>query len=98
MDDQVLSIIRNNFDLSDEIAELDQLMGECAAFTEEKLHLQNLLAQICANEEASDTDRQNAARVLIKHSDLRAAIMSVPNYEIFYDEILQAVKHGSLRH
>lgn len=98
MDDQVLSIIRNNFDLSNDIAELEQFMGECVAFTEEKLHLQNLLAQICANEEASDTDRQNAARVLIKHSDLRAAIESIPNYEMLIDEVIQAVKHGGVRH
>jgi len=98
MDDQVLSIIRNNFDLSDEIAELEQFIEESVAFTVEKLHLQNLLAQICANKEASDTDRQNAARVLIKHSDLRAVIESVPNYEMLIDEMIQAVKHGGVRH
>ena len=98
MDDQVLSIIRNNFDLSDEIAELEKFIGNVRSFSEEKLHLQHLLAQICANEEASDTDRQDAARVLIKHSDLRAAIESVPNYEMLIDEMIQAVRHGGVRH
>lgn len=98
MDDQVLSIIRNNFDLSDEIAELETFIDNVRSFSVEKLHLQNLLAQICANEEASDIDRQNAARVLIKHSDLRAAIESVPNYKMLIDEMIQAVRHGGLRH
>lgn len=98
MDLKIIDIVRNTFDLSDDIKELKAEIERADNFSAEKLQLQYMLAQICANEAASTKDRQDAARILIDNSDLRAAIQSVPDYTMLIDEMIQAVKNGSVRH
>jgi alpha-galactosidase/6-phospho-beta-glucosidase family protein len=98
MDLKIIDIVRNTFDLSDELIELKDEIERADNFSAEKLQLQYMLAQICANEAASTKDRQDAARILIHNSDLRAAIQSVPDYKMLIDEMIQAVKNGSVRH
>lgn len=98
MDLKIIDIVRNTFDLSDDIKELKAEIERADNFSAEKLQLQYMLAQICANEAASTKDRQDAARILINNSDLRAAIQSVPDYTMLIDEMIQAVKNGSVRH
>jgi hypothetical protein len=98
MDAKIIDIVRTTFDLSDEIKELKAEMERAENFSAEKLQIQYMLSQICANVNASDNDRMEAARILIDNSDLRAAIESVPNKEILIDEMIQAVKNGSVRH
>ena len=98
MDLKIIDIVRNTFDLSDDIKELKAEIERADNFSAGKLQLQYMLAQICANEAASTKDRQDAARILIDNSDLRAAIQSVPDYTMLIDEMIQAVKNGSVRH
>jgi len=98
MDLKIIDIVKNTFDLSDELKELKAEIERADNFSAEKVQLQYMLAQICSNEAASDKDRQDAARILINNSDLRAAIESVPDYEMLIDEMIQAVKNGSVRH
>lgn len=98
MDAKIIDIVRTTFDLSDDIKELKAEIKRAENFSAEKLQIQYMLAQICANENASDNDRLEAARILIDNSDLRAAIESVPNYQILIDEMIQAVRNGSVRH
>jgi hypothetical protein len=98
MDAKIIDIVRTTFDLSDDIKQLKAEIESAGNFSAEKLQIQYMLAQICANANASENDRMEAARVLIQHSDLRAAIESVPNKEILIDEMIQAVRHGGLRH
>jgi hypothetical protein len=98
MDAKIIDIVRMTFDLSEDIQDLKAEIERAENFSAEKLQIQYMLAQICANVNASDNDRMEAARILIDNSDLRAAIESVPNYEILIDEIIQAVKNGSVRH
>lgn len=98
MDAKIIDIVRTTFDLSDDIKELKAEIKRAENFSAEKLQIQYMLAQICANVNASDEDRMEAARILIDNSDLRAAIESVPNYQILINEMIQAVRHGSVRH
>lgn len=98
MDAKIIDIVRTTFDLSEDIKDLKSEIERAQNFSAEKLQIQYMLAQICANENASDNDRMEAARILIDNSDLRAAIESVPNYQILIDEMIQAVRNGSLRH
>jgi len=98
MDAKIIDIVRTTFDLSEEIKELMAEIERAEHFSAEKLQIQYMLAQICANVNASDNDRMEAARILINNSDLRAAIESVPNYQILIDEMIQAVKNVSVRH
>ena len=93
MDAKIIDIVRTTFELSEDIKEL-----KAENFSAEKLQIQYMLAQICANVNVSDSDRMEAARILIENSDLLAAIESVPNYKMLFDEIIQAVKHGGVRH
>lgn len=98
MDAKIIDIVRTTFDLSEDIKELKTEIERAQNFSAEKLQIQYMLAQICANANASDNDRMEAARILIDNSDLRAAIESVPNYQILIDEMIQAVRNGSVRH
>lgn len=98
MDAKIIDIVRTTFDLSEDIKELKTEIERAQNFSAEKLQIQYMLAQICANVNASDNDRIEAARILIDNSDLRAAIESVPNYQILIDEMIQAVRNGSVRH
>jgi len=98
MDLKIIDIVRNTFDLSDDLQELKAEIEMADNFSAEKIQLQYMLAQICSNEAASTKDRQDAARILIDNSDLRAAIQSVPDYQMLIDEMIQAVKNGSVRH
>ena len=98
MDLKIIDIVKNTFDLSDELKELKAEIERADNFSAEKVQLQYMLAQICSNEAASIKDRQDAARILIHNSDLRAAIQAVPDYTMLIDEMIQAVKNGSVRH
>ena len=98
MDAKIIDIVRTTFDLSDDIKQLKAEMERAENFSAEKQQIQYMLSQICVNANASDNDRVEAARVLIQNSDLRAAIKSVPHKEILIDEMIQAVKHGGVRH
>lgn len=97
MDDNVLAIARINFSLKDDIEEIAMDLENVESFSAEKLQLQHLLAQICANENAPLEERQQAARLLIQHSDLRAAIQSVPGWQNLISEFIQAIGYGGLR-
>jgi len=98
MDLKIIDIVKNTFDLSDELKELKAEIERADNFSAEKVQLQYMLAQICSNEAASIKDRQDAARILIHNSDLRAAIQAVPDYTMLIDEMIQAVKNDSVRH
>lgn len=98
MDAKIIDIVRTTFELSEDIKELKAEIERAENFSAEKLQIQYMLAQICANVNVSDSDRMEAARILIENSDLLAAIESVPNYKMLFDEIIQAVKHGGVRH
>ena len=98
MDLKIIDIVKNTFDLSDELKELKAEIERADNFSAEKVQLQYMLAQICSNEAATIKDRQDAARILIHNSDLRAAIQSVPDYTMLIDEMIQAVKNDSVRH
>lgn len=98
MDAKIIDIVRTTFELSEDIQDLKVEIERAENFSAEKLQIQYMLAQICNNGAASDRDRLEAARILIENSDLLAAIESVPNYKMLFDEIIQAVKHGGVRH
>jgi uncharacterized coiled-coil DUF342 family protein len=98
MDAKIIDIVRTTFDLSEEIKELRAEIERAEHFSAEKLQIQYMLAQICANVNASDNDRMEAARILIDNSDLRAAIELVPGNQIIINEMIQAVRNGSVRH
>lgn len=98
MDAKIIDIVRSTFDLSEDIEQFKKEIERAEHFSAEKVHLQMLLAEICANESASDNDRMEAARILIDSSDLLAAIQSVPNYQILIDKLIQAARNGSVRH
>ena len=98
MDAKIIDIVRTTFELSEDIKEFKAEIERAENFSAEKLQIQYMLAQICANVNVSDSDRMEAARILIENSDLLAAIESVPNYKTLIDEVIQAVRNGSVRH
>ena len=98
MDDNVIEIVSRQFDLERDIKEFVSEIENAQAFSSEKVHLQMLLAEICANTSASDEVRQQAARALIHTSDLSAAIQTVPNFEMLIEEFMESLKQNvSLR-
>lgn len=98
MDDNVIEIVSKQFNVEQDVKEFIREIGEAEPFSSNKVHLQMLLAEVCASENASTEVRQMAARALIASSDLGPAIKAVPDYEILIEEFMGKLKEDvSLR-
>lgn len=70
MDDNVIKLVKNGFDVSDDLAEFEQELKELEVFSPAKMHIQNLVGEIATSENIDLEVRLDAARVLLENSDL----------------------------
>lgn len=91
LDDNVIEIVGKQFSIEQDVKEFIKEIGEADPFSSHKVHLQTLLAEVCANDKASDELRQMAARALIASSDLGPAIRAVPNYQVLVQEFMESL-------
>jgi hypothetical protein len=93
MDDNVIKLVKNQFDVSYDIAEFEQEMKELEILSPAKVHIQTLVADIATSENIDLEVRLDAARVLLESSDL---------FPIFFElegghEMLQQIIKDKLR-
>ena len=91
MDDNVIKLVKNQFDVAYEIAEFEQELKELEVFSPAKRHIQALLAEIATSENIDLEVRLDAARVFLESSDL---------FPIFLEgghEMLQKIIKDKLR-
>ena len=70
MDDNVIKLVKNKFDLSYDLAEFEQELKGAKPLSSDKMHLQRLVAEIAISETVDHKVRLSAARVLLESSDL----------------------------
>ena len=70
MDDNVIKLVKNQFDVKYDLAEFEQELRELEAFSPAKTHIQSLVAKIATWENIDLEVRLDAARVLLESSDL----------------------------
>jgi hypothetical protein len=92
LDDNVIEIVGKQFNIEQDVKEFIKEIGESEAFSSHKVHLQMLLAEVCASEKASIELRQMAARALIETSDITAAIRNVPDNDFIVAEFWDKMK------
>jgi hypothetical protein len=91
LDDNVIEIVGKQFSIEQDVKEFIKEIRGSEAFSGHKVHLQMLLAEVCASDKASVEVRKMAARALIETSDITAAIINVPDSDAivteFWDKI-----------
>lgn len=70
MDDNVINLVKDQFDVSYDLAELTQELKESEPLSSVKMHLQVLVSEIASSENVDHQVRLDAARVLLESSDL----------------------------
>lgn len=70
MDDNVIKLVKNQFDVAYELAEFEQELKELEVLSPAKIHMQTLVAEIATSENIDVEVRLDAVRVLLETSDL----------------------------
>ena len=70
MDDNVIELVKNQFDVSHDLAEFEQELKELEALSPAKIHIQSLVYEVATSENIDPEVRLDAARVLLESSDL----------------------------
>lgn len=70
MDDNVIKLVKDQFNVSYDLAELKQELKEAEPLSSIKMHLQVLVSEIASSENVDHPLRLDAARVLLESSDL----------------------------
>ena len=70
MDDNVIKLVKNQFDVGYELLEFEQELKELEVLSPAKMHIQSLVAEIATSENIDFEVRLDAARVLLESSDL----------------------------
>ena len=70
MDDNVIKLVKDQFDVSYDLAEFALELKKAPPLSSEKIHLQTLVAEIATSERVDHQVRLDAARVLLESSDL----------------------------
>ena len=93
MDDNVIKLVKNQFDVVYELAEFEKELKELEVLSPAKMHIQSLVAEIATSENVDREVRRDAARVLLESTFL---------FPIFFKleggyEILQQMIKDKLR-
>ena len=70
MDDNVIKLVKNQFDVGYELLEFEQELKELEVLSPAKMHIQALVGEIATSENIDLGVRLDAARVLLENSDL----------------------------
>lgn len=92
MDNKIIDIVKNNFDLAADVKEFIADIEKADEFSAEKVHLQMLLAEVCKSEKAPISIRRQAAIALVRTSDITAAIRNVPGINDIEEEFYQRIR------
>ena len=93
MDDNVIKLVKNQFDVKYDLAEFEQELRELEAFSPAKTHIQSLVAKIATWENIDLEVRLDAARVLLESSDLFPIFFKLEGgYEILQQIIKEKMR------
>ena len=98
MDDNVIKLVKNQFDLSYDLAEFEQELKTAKIFSSEKMHLQTLVAEIAMGETVDSKVRLSAARVLLESSDIFPIFCRIEGGYEMLQESIKEIMRDSVRH
>jgi hypothetical protein len=98
MDDNVIKLVKDQFDLSYDLAEFEQELKGSEPLSSDKIHLQTLVAQIATGETVDHKVRLNAARVLLESSDLFPIFCKLEGGHEMLQEIIKGKMRDCVRH
>ena len=98
MDDNVIKLVKNQFDVSYELAEFEQELKELEAISPAKIHIQTLVAEIATSKNIDLEVRLDAARVLLESSDLFPIFFKLEGGHEMLQKIIKDKLRDSVRH
>jgi hypothetical protein len=98
MDDNVIKLVKDQFDVSYELAEFEQELKGAEPLSSDKMHLQTLVAEIAISETVDQKVRLSAARVLLESSDLFPIFCKLEGGHEILQEIIKEKMRDSVRH
>ena len=98
MDDNVIKLVKNQFDVKYDLAEFEQELRELEAFSPAKTHIQSLVAKIATWENIDLEVRLDAARVLLESSDMLPFFFEMEGGHKILQQIIKEKMRDSVWH
>jgi hypothetical protein len=98
MDDNVIKLVKDQFDLSYDLAEFQEELKLAAPLSSYKMHLQSLVYDMALSETVDHQVRLDAARVLLESSDLFPIFCKLEGGHEVLQEIIKEKMRDCLRH
>ena len=98
MDDNVIKLVKDQFDLSYDLAEFEQELKGAEPLSIDKMNLQTLVAEIATGETVDHKVRLNAARVLLESSDIFPIFCKLEGGREMLQEIIKEKMRDCIRH
>lgn len=97
MDEAVIQLVKNQFDVAADLAEFEEELRTAEPFSFQKMHTQVLVAQIVESENVDLDVRLKAARVLLESSDLFPVFFNLQGGYELLQEIIKDKLRDSVR-
>jgi hypothetical protein len=98
MDDNVIKLVKDQFDVSYELAEFEQELKTAETFSSDKMQVQLLVAEIATGETVDHKVRLSAARVLLESSDIFPIFCKIEGGHEMLQEIIKEKMRDCIRH
>ena len=98
MDDKVINLVKNQFDVGYDLAEFEQELKELEVLSPAKNHMQTLVAEIATSENIDLEVRLDAARVLLESSDLFPIFFKLKGGHKMLQQIIKDKLRDRIRH
>ena len=98
MDDNVINLVKSQFDVGYDLLEFEQELKELEVLSPAKMHTQTLVAEIATSENIDLEVRLDAARVLLESSDLFPIFFKLKGGHETLQKIVKEKMRDSVRH
>ncbi len=98
MDDNVIKLVENQFDVVYDLAEFEQELKELEVFSPAKTHIQSLVAKIATSENLDLEVRLDAARILCETSDIFPFFFEMEGGHEILQQIIKEKMRDRIRH
>ena len=98
MDEVVIELVKNQFDVTADLAEFEEELRTAEPLSFQKVHIQVLVSHIVESENVDLDVRLKAARVLLESSDLFPVFFNLQGGYELLQEIIKEKMRDSVRH
>jgi len=98
MDDNVIELVKNQFDVSHDLAEFEQELKELEVLSPAKIHIQSLVYEVATSKNLDVEVRLDAARILCESSDIFPFFFEMEGGHEILQQIIKEKMRDRIRH